>query len=121
MAKKYQYGRGLYSLIFDGMALTMLIAKIKELRSTIDQSLMLHNLHEHFKSKSKKENKIFVSENSIKLKSIISPQINKINADITLINEMIKGLDFNHTIPKLKTGNVLLIVDRRMKKISYLE
>lgn len=105
----------------DGMILSMLIARIRELSVPIDQSLLLHNLHESFSVGGKEKTRKGISQNLKTIKSSLSPKISEINRQISLINKMLKGLDFVHKIPKLKTTDILSIVDKRLKSIFEIK
>jgi hypothetical protein len=121
MPKKIQHGRSLYSVLSDGMIFAVVISKIRDLHNPIDQSLLIHNLLETSPLKNLSERKQQVTENLKRLKAELGPRIEEINSNIQTLNIEIKGLDFKYTIPKLKTSEILRIVERRMKTLLEVD
>ncbi len=121
MPKKIQYGRDLPSLIADGMLLSLIMTRIKDLKNPIDEALMLHNLYETFSLGSDVENRKRISSNIARLKATLTPQINEINELITLSNKLIKGLDFEHKVPKLKATDITVLTKQRLQTIYKVD
>ncbi len=121
MSKKIQYGRDLPSLIADGMLLSLIMARVKDLRGPIDEALMLHNLYETFSLSNNVKNRKRIKDNTARLKATLTPQIAEINELITLSNKMIKGLDFDHTIPKLKASDVTSLTKQRLQTLYKVD
>jgi hypothetical protein len=121
MSKKLQYGRDLTSLIIDGMMLSQIIAEVKGLMEPIEQSLLLHNIYETFSEKKEMQTKELISKNLSRLKATLKPRIAYINEGISLANKMLKGLDFDHKIPKLEITEIIDITKQRLQTMYKIE
>lgn len=121
MAKKFQYGRDLYGLLHDGMLLAIVSAKIGDLQTPIEQSLLIHNLLESSPLKDLKDRKDQLIENSKKLKEALGPRVKEINLSIRTLNKEIKGLDFKYLIPELDLKNIVHVVEKRMATILEVD
>lgn len=120
MAKKYQYGIGLHYILLEGMLLSTLIFKIRELRAPIDGGLVLHNLYENHSLHDKSKQAKNIAENIKSVKSYLSVQVAGINETIKKINKTLKWLDFSHRVPILKISKIMGIVRDRLQ-VTYEE
>lgn len=121
MARRFQYGRDLYSLLHDGMVLAIVSAKIGDLQTPIEQSLLIHNLLETSPLKDLRDRKDQLSVNSKKLKETLGPRVKEINSSIKTLNKEIKGLDFKYLIPELELKNIIQVVEKRMATILEVD
>lgn len=103
------------------MVLTIVLSKIRDLQTPIEQSLLVHNLLETSPLKDLKDRKQQLSENSRKLKETLGPRVKEINSSIKTLNKEIKGLDFKYLIPELELKNIIRVVERRVATILEVD
>lgn len=117
MAKKIQNGVGIYTLLRSGMVLSNIIMQIRETKRPIEMGQLLHGIYESHPLSDKRKMMKSINENARNLETSLVSQLKLINKNIASVNRLIKGLDFNHNIPRIKIADVRAVLYKRLKSV----
>lgn len=112
-----KYGAGLSVIIKIGMFLQMIISRIEHLLRNVEESLMLHNLHESFPSSTRED----VLKNQKKTILKILTEAKDINEMIKGSNEIIKLLGHKKKIVPIDLIAIRRFIQLRFKSIHKKE